>query len=431
MFKALQERSQLVMRLRHILAVFARHGFYGVIKRLSLHGQLSPLDRFRYARLHLEEDKRTAVRLRQAFEELGPTFIKFGQLLSARHDLIPETFARELRQLFWRTRPVPWEEIRKALPDYYVAPDSPFSMIHPEPLASASVAQIHRATLKSGDEVVIKIQRQGINKVIASDVAVLRLLASLMEKYLPESRSLNPMQMVEEFANAIDQELDFIMEATNMARFSQVFSNDPYIFVPKIYWNLTHPHILVMEYIDGIPLDEMDGLLAAKADLKGTAERLLGAFLKQIFEFGFYQADPHPGNFLVLPDNRIAFIDFGLVGYVTESERHALADLFQAIMAEDFERVATIWLELAHAGPEVDRGAFLRGLKPILLKQINQPRERVQVGEMFIGMMYNGARHDLKLPRELFLVFRTSPIPSFFTRTRMFGLALGVASQIR
>ena len=235
-----------------------------------------------------------------------------------------------------------------------MTPDSPFSMIHPEPLASASVAQIHRATLKSGDEVVIKVQRQGINKVIASDVAVLRMLASLIEKYLPESRSLNPVQMVEEFANAIDQELDFIMEATNMARFSQLFSNDPYIFVPKVYWDLTHPHILVMEYIDGIPLDEMDRLLAANVDLKGTAERLLGAFLKQIFEFGFYQADPHAGNFLVLPDNRIAFIDFGLVGYVTEAERHALADLFQAMMAEDFERVATIWLELAHAGPEVE-----------------------------------------------------------------------------
>ena len=321
--------------------------------------------------------------------------------------MIPETFARELRRLFWHTRPVPWEEIKKALPDYYVAPDSPFSMIHPEPLASASVAQIHRATLKSGDEVVIKVQRQGINKVIASDVAVLRRLASLMEKYLPESRPLNPVEMVEEFANAIDQELDFILEATNMARFSQIFLNDSYIFVPKIYWDLTHPHILVMEYIDGIPLDEIDRLLAANVDLKRTAERLLGAFLRQIFEFGFYQADPHPGNFLVLPDNRIAFIDFGLVGYVTETERHALAGLFQAMIAEDVERVATIWLELAHAGREVNRSAFLRGLKPILLKQINQPHERVQVGEMFIEMMQNGARYDIKLPSELFLVFRT------------------------
>lgn len=151
----------------------------------------------------------------------------------------------------------------------------------------------------------------------------------------------------------------------------------------------------------------MDRLLAANVDLKGTAERLLGAFLKQIFEFGFYQADPHAGNFLLLPDNRVAFIDLGLVGYLTEAERNALAELFQATMGEDFERVGAIWLELARAGPEANRNAFVRGLKPILLKQINQPHERVQVGEMFIGMIYNSAKHDLNLPSELFLVFRT------------------------
>jgi ubiquinone biosynthesis protein len=213
--------------------------------------------------------------------------------------------------------------------------------------------------------------------------------------------------MVEEFATAIDQELDFVLEATNMARFSQNFAGDPYIFAPKTHWDLTHPHILVMDYVDGIPLDDIDRLLEANVDLKLTAERLLNNFLKQIFDFGFYQADPHPGNFLVVPDNRIAFIDFGLVGHVTEAERRALADLFLATVAEDFEKVATIWLELAHAGPEVDWGKFLRGLKPILLKQMTQPSGRIQVGEMFMGMMYNGARHGLKLPSELFLVFRT------------------------
>jgi ubiquinone biosynthesis protein len=171
---------------------------------------------------------------------------------------------------------------------------------------------------------------------------VLRMLASMMEKYLPESRSFNPRQMVEEFAKAIDQELDFILDATNMARFSQNFADYPYIFAPKTHWDLTHPHILVMDYVDGIPLDEIDRLLAANVDLKLTAERLLSNFLKQIFDFGFHQADPHPGNFLVLPDNRIAFIDFGLVGYITDAERRALADLFLATVAEDFEKV--VWL---------------------------------------------------------------------------------------
>jgi ubiquinone biosynthesis protein len=408
MFKSLRERSQLVMRLQQILAVLARHGFYGIVKRLSLHGQLSPLDRLRYAHLHQEEDKNAAAHLRQAFEELGPSFIEFGQLLSTRHDLVPETFARELHQLFWHTRPVSWEQIKRALPEEYTAPDSPFSAIHPEPLASASIAQIHRATLREdGAEVVIKIQRPGIDKIIVSDLAVLRMLALLVEKYLPESRPLNPIQMVKEFANCIDQELDFILEATNMARFSRVFANDPSILVPTTYWELTYPRILVMEYIDGIPLDEIDRLLLAGIDLERIAQRLLRAFLKQIFQFGFYQADPHPGNFLALSDDRIAFIDFGLVGYITEAERHALAELFQATLAEDFERVTSLWLEIAHAGSEVNRRAFLRGLEPILGKQMNRPFERVQMGEMFLQMIQNGARHGLKLPGELFLLFRT------------------------
>ncbi|MBO0733247.1 MAG: AarF/ABC1/UbiB kinase family protein [Methylocapsa sp.] len=407
MLKGFKERSKVVLRLQRILTVFARHGFYGIVKRLTLHGQLAPLDRLRYARLHQEEDKHTAERLRQAFEELGPSFIEFGQLLSTRHDLIPDAFARELSRLFWHTRPVPWEDIKQSLPDYYTARDSPVKTIDPEPLASASIAQIHKAVLKSGHKVVIKVQRQGIKDVIASDVVVLRMLASMMEKYLPESRSFNPRQMVEEFATAIDQELDFVLEATNMARFTQNFADDPYIFAPKTWWDLTHPHILVMDYVDGIPLDDIDRLIEASVDRKATAERLLNAFLRQIFEFGFYQADPHPGNFLVTPDSRIAFIDFGLVGYVTEAERQALADLFQAAIAEDIERVAAIWLELTRAGRDVDRSAFLRGLKPILLKHINQPRGRIQLGEMFTGMMNNGARHGLKLPSELFLVFRT------------------------
>lgn len=166
---------------------------------------------------------------------------------------------------------------------------------------------------------MIKVQHPGIDKIIASDLAVLRMLALLMEKYLPESRPLNPIQMVEEFANCKDQELDFILEATNMARFSRVFANDPSILVPMTYWELTYPRILVMEYIDGIPLDEIDRLLLAGVDLERIAQRLLRAFLKQIFQFGFYQADPHPGNFLALSDDRIAFIDFGLVGYINLS----------------------------------------------------------------------------------------------------------------
>ena len=408
MFKSLRERSHLVGRLQQILRVLSHHGFYHIVKRLSLHSQLSPFDRLRYARLHQQEDRDDAIHLRQACEELGPSFTEFGQLLSTRPDLVPEAFAAELSQLLTNTRPEPWGIIQTVLPEDFLEAGSPFSTIDPKPLAAASIAQIHRATLKQdGAQVILKIQRPGIEKLIASDLAVLRLLARLAEKYLAESRPLNPVRMVEEFAISIHQELDFILEATYMDRFARIFADDPYIFSPRVYWEWTTPKILVMEYLDGIPLDNIERLRHADVDLEKVASRLLQAFLRQIFLYGFFHADPHSGNFLVMPKSRIAFIDFGLVEQISEAERQSLARLFWATLQEDYEQVAGLWLEMAVAGANADPGGFRRGLEKILWKQLNQPYERVRIGEMFLQMVRNGARHGLKLPSELFLLFRT------------------------
>jgi ubiquinone biosynthesis protein len=416
LLKLLRKRPRLVGRLQQILRVLARHGFYRIVKRLSLHYQLTLPDRLRYARLHQEEDRNTAIHLRQACEELGPSFVEFGQLLSTRPDLIPEAFAKELSFLLAHTRPEPWEVIQHVienmLPVELLDREYPFQEIHPKPLAAASIAQIHRATLKNGAEVILKIQRPGIDKLIAADLAILRFLAPLVERYFPESRSLNPAQMVEEFAVSIDQELDFIMEGTYMDRFSRIFADDPHILAPKVYWELSTLKVLVMEYIEGIPLYELpfcdkDRLRQDNINLGEVAQHLLRTFLKQIFLFGFFHADPHPGNFLVLPNNRIAFIDFGLMGQISQGERQTLAKLFEATLAEDYERVAKLWLDIAHAGADIDVVSFRRGLEKILGKQMNLPYERIHMGEMFLQMVQNGARHGLKLPRELYLLFRT------------------------
>lgn len=408
MFRFVRERIQLIGRLRQILRVLARHGFYRILKRLSLHRHLSLLERIRYARLHQREDHNAAIHLRQACEDLGPTFIEFGQLLSGRPDLLPEIFVQELSRLLAHARPVPWPAIQRVLSEQLGAAPTPFRDIEHQPLAAASIAQIHRATLKHDKApLVLKVQRPGIDWLIAADLAVLRQLAQLAEKYLPESRTLNPADMVEEFAVSIGQELDFILEAANTERFARAFADDPHIVAPRIYWEWTTPKVLVMEYIDGIPIDEIERLRRARINLQQVAERLLRAFLDQIFRFGFFHADPHPGNFLVQRGGRIAFIDFGLAGQISQDERHALAELFSATLAEDYERVAALWLDIAHAGADVDRLAFQRDLEPILRSQMNQPYERTRLGDMFLQMVQNGARHGLRLPRELFLLFRT------------------------
>ncbi len=408
MLETLRNRSHMVGRTQQILRVLARHGFYRILKRVSLHRRLSLLDRMRYANLHQREDKATAIALRQVCEDLGPSFIEFGQLLSTRPDLIPETFARELSRLLTHTRPEPWPAVKAVLAEELGGYAARLRNIHHDPLAAASIAQIHRARHKSDDAgVVLKIQRPGIDKVITADLGILRLLARLAEKYLPEARYLNPVAMVEEFAGSIGQELDFILEATYMERFARVFSDDPSVCVPRIYWDLCTPKVLVMEYIDAIPLDVPARLERAGIDLKAVAKRLLTAFLQQIFAYGFFHADPHPGNFLVISSERIAFVDFGLVGQISQRERLSLVRLFRATLAEDYELISTLWLDIARAGSDTDRAAFRRGLEKILWKQMNQPYERVKIGDMFLQMVQNGARHGLRLPHELFLLFRT------------------------
>lgn len=408
MFRSVRQRIQLIGRLRQILRVLARHGFYRILKRLELHRHLSLLERVRYTRLHQRDDYNAALHLRQACEDLGPTFIEFGQLLSGRPDLVPETFVQELRHLLAHARPEPWSAIQGVLTEQFGAAPTPFRSIEHPPLAAASIAQIHRATLKRDKTpVVLKVQRPGIDRLIATDLAVLRQLAQLAEKYLPDSRALNPVDMVEEFAISIGQELDFILEAANTERFARAFADDAHILAPRIYWESTTPKVLVMEYIDGIPIDEIGRLRRARIDCKQVAERLLRAYLKQIFQSGFFHADPHPGNLLVLRGGRIAFIDFGLAGQISQDERRALAELFSAMLAEDYERVAALWLDISHAGADVDRLAFQRKLEPILRSQMNQPYARMRLGDLFLQMVQNGTRHGLKLPPELFLLFRT------------------------
>jgi len=408
MFKFWQEHSQLLGRLRQILRVLAQHGFYQILKRLSLHRRLSLLERFRYTRRHQQEDKSSAIHLRQACEELGPTFVEFGQLLSGRSDLLPEPYIQELSQLLAHTRPESWKTIKPVLDEELVDYQSAFKAIKQQALAAGSIAQIHQATLKADSEkLVLKIQRPGIKKVIASDLVVLRLLAHMAEKYVPESRALNLVDMVEEFAVCTSRELDFVLEAANTVRFSRAFADDPFINAPRIYWEWTTPKVLVMEYIEGIPIDDVSRMRHAGVDLPQLAQSLLHAFFEQVFRFGFFHADPHAGNFLVQPDNRIILIDFGIVGQVSRSERQTLAELFRATMEEDYEKVANLWLDISHAGTEVDHIAFQRGLEPILRRQMSLPYNRIRLGDMFLQMIQNGARHGLMLPGELFLLFRT------------------------
>lgn len=408
MFLAWRTRMQVVRRLQHILRVLARHGFYQVIKRLALHRRLPLLERIRYASQHTVEDSQAARRLREAFETLGPTFVEFGQLLSARPDLLPDDYIQELSLLLSHSRPEKWQAVKQVLQEELVDYKNRFHSIKQQPLATGSIAQIHRATLRDTEsELVLKIQRPAIAALIASDLVVLRLLAQLVDKYIVESRSLNLPEMIDEFDRSINQELDFNLEAANMEHFTQLFADNPFINVPAVYWEQSTNRVLCMAYIEGIPINEFATLKQAGLDLTDIATHLLHSFLEQIFRFGFFHADPHGGNFLVQSDGVINFVDFGLVGQLNLSSREKLARLFEAVLEEDFEQIASLWLQMCDADAKVNRTAFQKDMEPIIRSQINQPLQRTRLGEMMLQMVQNSSRLGLRMPSELYLLFRT------------------------
>lgn len=408
MFMAWRTRMQLIRRLQHILQVLAKYGFYHVIKRLALHRRLPLLERIRYANQHSLTDSRTASRLREAFETLGPTFVEFGQLLSARPDLLPEEYIRELSLLLSHSRPEKWQSVKQVLQEELLDHKKYFHTIKEQALATGSIAQIHQAVLHDKEtKTVLKIQRPAINSLIASDLVVLRMLAQLADKYITESRSLNLPEMVCEFDRSINLELDFNLEAANMEHFSQLFADNPCINVPIIYWDYSTTRVLCMSYIEGIPINDLDSLEKAGLDLTKIASRLLHSFLEQIFRFGFFHADPHGGNFLVQHDGSICFVDFGLVGQLNKSSQRNLARLFEAILAEDFENIASQWLQMCNADGDINQTSFQKGMEPIIRSQINQPLHRTRLGEMMLQMVQNSSRLGLRMPSELYLLFRT------------------------
>jgi ubiquinone biosynthesis protein len=344
-------------------------------------------------------------RLRRAFEELGPTFIKLGQLLSVRPDLIPPAYAQALSSLQDAVVPVPFAAIRKVLETELGAQWSEgFAHFDPEPVASASIAQVHRAHLPDGQEVAVKVQRPGIEQVIAADLEILEDLARLLERRLPAGEFYDPVGMVREFERTIRRELDFEEEGQTVERFRRAFSKNPTVHIPRIYRELTGARVLTLEYIHGIKISELEQLEAAGLDRRLIAHNGAELVLKQIFEHGFFHADPHPGNLLVLPSAVLAPIDFGMVGYLDEDLQEALADLLIALIRRDAHGIIRV---LAHLGIEeesVRHGSLHRDLTELLVRYWGLPLEQFNLEQWLNELLWLMRTHHLRLPAELVMV---------------------------
>jgi ubiquinone biosynthesis protein len=393
-------------RIRQISSVFAKHGFQELMGALGF-ARFIPE---KYKKSETENRLSAPERLRMALEELGPTFIKLGQLLSSRSDLLPEPFVRELVKLQDRVSPLPFTVIRHTVERELNAPLSElFSSFAEEPLASASIGQVHEATLPDGTRVVVKVQRPGIDTLIKTDVSVLTGLAAAVERYLPETKVLAPVTCVEEFFQAMSLELDFVLEANNILKSRENLRGDPDVYLPQVFLQLCTHKVLVVEFLDGLRMDDPAQLEAKGFDRRFLAETIARAFLKTALEDGFFHGDLHMGNLFALEREgkaAVGMIDFGIMGYLTPRARESLLRIFLALSEEDFETLCMEFAELGSSRGKTDFDSFQRNVQTAVAPYLGLPLSSLNVGKVLIDATTVAARHQIRIPREWMLIFK-------------------------
>jgi ubiquinone biosynthesis protein len=322
-----------IMRYAQIVDVLGKYGF-GIGLEKIFPGRA----RFRLPTPGKTPDASTIYeRMRLALEELGPTFVKFGQIMSTRTELLPPELIEELKKLQDHAKPLAFSEVREVLEQNCPYADEWFWKIDEIPVASASIAQVHSAILKDGTKVALKVQRPGIGELIETDIGILQSMAERIETVFPETRIYNPVGMVDDFAHQIRKELDFTRDGRNADRMARNFHDIPGIRFPKIYWEYSTPHVMVMDYIEGVRIDDPEAIAAMGLDPHKIGVSGFHAYLKMIFEDGFFHGDPHPGNLLVTKEGDIVFLDFGIVGILRPEKRQNFINLLFALVNDDIE----------------------------------------------------------------------------------------------
>jgi ubiquinone biosynthesis protein len=393
-------------RLRDISRVLVRHGFGEVVARLGMtrKGDSNSPEA-------APSEGTLSLRLRRVLEELGPSFVKLGQIASTRADLLPTDLITELRKLQDSVAPVPFEAIRDRVETALGAPlDQLFVSFVEEPLAAASVAQVHRAVLKTDDgerEVVMKVQRPGIAETIASDLDILHSLAALLERTIPETRVYSPVSLVQQFDRAITNELDFTIEADNAERFREYFRGNERVVFPHIYRQASSKHVICLEFLDGLKITD-----AVRAGYSGhdLARMAVDLIIKQIFEDGFFHADPHPGNILILgtPEAPIyALIDLGMVGRLSPRMRDLTVDLMVAAFRRDYDAVADTLCALATPTRKIEMQRFRSEVAMLADRYVGKQLKDIEMSALVRDLVRAATKYGMEVPSDFVLVGKT------------------------
>jgi ubiquinone biosynthesis protein len=346
--------------------------------------------------------------MRLAFEELGPAFIKMGQLLASRPDLIPPEFCEEFKKFHDQVKPIDFSEIEKGLEHHFGrSPDLVFNNFDRVAIGGGSVAQVYSAELKSGEKVVVKVLRPGIENILFDDLGVLYFVADLLEKYVAEAKSYNLSGIVDEFARASELETNFIIEANNIRRFQDNFAKEPSIKIPNVYQELSGQRVLVLERLEGIALSRQQALSQEGIDPESVLRVGLRCYLKMVFTDGLFHGDLHAGNMFVLPNNRVGLIDFGVVGRLNRKTQSAIANMLVALASEDYDRLAYEYLDLAPYREITDPDLFARDLRDLIAPYYGLTLKHVNVGKLMLDSTAVAAKYGLHLPVELVMYFKS------------------------
>ena len=397
-------------RLNQIVVTLIRYGFGDVARELRILPSFVPA----VERIFVSKKAQglsTPVRLRLVLEELGPTFIKLGQIASTRADLLPEDWVEEFKKLQDMVPPVPFEEVRKAVETSLKATiGSKFKSFETTPVASASIAQVHFAELFDGSKVAVKVKRPGIEPVISADLSVMYTVAGLLEKYIPAARRYRPKEVVSEFDRVIKNEQNLSVEGVNINRFYSIFKDDPTIQIPRVYWDYTTQDVLTMERISGTPIDEVEVLKSRGIDIKEVAIRGIGIFFKQVFEHGIFHADLHPGNIFVRDDGVIIYLDFGIVGRLDRDLRKYLASMLYHLVRSDYYRMALVHREMGLIGNDVSISEFEEALRDISEPIFGRTLEQINISGLLMELLQTAKRFNMKLQPNLLLLQKSMVI---------------------
>jgi len=351
-------------------------------------------------------------RLRLALEELGPVFVKFGQILSTRRDLLPDDMANSLKYLQDRVPPFPSDQARGIIEKSLGAPVAElFAEFSADPMASASVAQVHAATLHNGQQVVVKVIRPGIERVINQDLSLMYLMARLLERYWSEGRRLHPVEVVEDYDHTIHDELDLQREAANASQLRRNFPDSPQIYMPFIEWDFTRKSVLVMELVHGIPIGDVEALEAAGTNMKVLAEKGVEIFFTQVFRDSFFHADMHPGNIFVDVSNpadpRYIAIDFGIVGTLAPDDQSYLARNLLAFFKQDYRQVAQLHIQSGWVPADTRVNEFEAAIRTVCEPIFEKPLKEISFGHFLLRLFQTARRFNMEVQPQLVLLQKT------------------------